>query len=132
MHQIFPGTSTSIWGARCRLRMYYPSRVVEFNLSLGPLPLACARSSVMIVTFARSPKHEQLAHEYMLATVVSENIDRVDDGFLGRRFLSRKRSLEGDPKDPAGSCAGDKSDAGGFDDESTDGSDHDDSASKVS
>ena len=87
------------------LNMLKPTRVCELAGGVGKLSLACVRLNIPGMVFARNETHVEVIKEAMEAIIISENIDRIDRGFLSKRYMSRARSL-GASSAGAGSAAG--------------------------
>lgn len=74
--------------------MYKPTKIIELLGGTGSMSLAAAREKIASVSIARNEAHMNFMREYVIASIVAENIGKIDEGFLCSRFLSRHNSLE--------------------------------------
>ena len=118
-HRLFAWASCELlW--REVYNLYRPTGICSFSVGHGAEALASARMKIKFVGFVLNELHMRFVQEYCVASILSEQLDAVDDGFLLRRFLSRERSIGGggeatgseQPEDDAGQPEGSPSKTG--------------------
>jgi hypothetical protein len=77
------------------LNMWQPTTSVHFFMGNGQEALAHVRSKINLVAFGATAEHITFVKEYCVASIISEQLNGVDDGFKSRRFLTRVESLGG-------------------------------------
>jgi hypothetical protein len=78
------------------INLFQPKQLVFLNADFGASLVACARHNVQGLFFVPNEGFKLYMIEYATATILSEQLDGIADGFLVKRFINRKRSLNGD------------------------------------
>ena len=92
--QVFPWVHLEMLN-REWVNMFDPKGIVHLQAGTGNWAIAAARHCRQYVGFCRSKLHVRLCEQAVLAVIVSEMIDGLEDGFRCKRFLSKQRSLAG-------------------------------------
>jgi hypothetical protein len=81
------------------INIFQPTHQVVFLAGEGEDVSARVRAEIPTFCFARSAEHAALVKMHIIARMIGEHLDTVDEGFLFKRLLKRTRSVGGSNAD---------------------------------